>query len=177
MSAHEILDNLLGLRQSSGDLSWSQIGLRTAVVFIFGVFLIRMADRRFLGRNAGFDVLLVIVLGSVLSRAINGQAPFFKTLGASVLLVLLHRLFGEITCRFPTVSKMVKGDAIVLVKQGKALPKAMRLCHISEDDLEENLRLNANVAGIEEVAEARLERNGQISVVKSGKPNQPTKLI
>mgnify|MGYP001556992334 FL=1 len=37
---------------------------------------------------------------------------------------------------------------------------------ISPDDLDENLRLNGNVSEIREIKEARLERNGTISVVR-----------
>ena len=87
-------EHLLGLHAAVDALTWGQFAARTVVVFALGIFLVRIADRRFLGRNAGFDVLLAIVLGSVLSRAINGQAPFLPTLAASVLLVLLHRVVG-----------------------------------------------------------------------------------
>lgn len=160
------LDRVLGLHATVDRLTWGQMSARSVVVFFVGVILVRVADRRFLGRNAGFDVLLAIVLGSVLSRGINGQAPFFKTLGVSALLVLLHRLLAASACRWSVLSRLVKGSAIVLVKDGKARGAGLRSADISWDDLEENLRLNANVSRISEVAEARLERNGQISVVK-----------
>lgn len=150
-------------------MTWGQFAARTVVVFLLGILLVRVADRRFLGRNAGFDVLLAIVLGSVLSRGINGQAPFLPTLGASVLLVFLHRLVGALACRWSAFSKLIKGDAIVLVKDGVRRPDAMRRADISEDDLEENLRVNANIAKAKDVAEARLERNGLISAVKRGR--------
>jgi len=163
---YRLLDTALGLSVPAGSLGWGQMGARCLVVFIFGVILVRLADRRFLGRNANFDVLLAIALGSVLSRAINGQAPFFKTLAASALLVLLHRVLGAVTCRWPAFSRLVKGDAVVLVRQGTADRRAMRAFDISDDDLEENLRLNGNVSRLAEVEEARLERNGQIAVVK-----------
>jgi uncharacterized membrane protein YcaP (DUF421 family) len=163
------IDRLLGLHASVDALTWGQFAARTVVVFLLGILLVRVADRRFLGRNAGFDVLLAIVLGSVLSRGINGQAPFLPTLGASVLLVFLHRLVGALACRWSAFSKLIKGDAIVLVKDGVRRPDAMRRADISEDDLEENLRVNANVAKAEDVAEARLERNGLISAVKRGR--------
>jgi uncharacterized membrane protein YcaP (DUF421 family) len=163
------IDRLLGLHVTVDALTWGQFAARTVVVFLLGILLVRVADRRFLGRNAGFDVLLAIVLGSVLSRGINGQAPFLPTLGASVLLVFLHRLVGALACRWSAFSKLIKGDAIVLVKDGVRRPDAMRRVDISEDDLEENLRVNANVAKVEDVAEARLERNGLISAVKRGR--------
>ena len=103
----------------------------------------------------------------VLSRGVTGQAPFFETLGASAWLVVLHRLLAAIACRSPAVSRLVKGGDIVLVKDGRVRKDALRRADISLDDLNENLRLNA-IARVADVAEARLERNGQISVVKLG---------
>lgn len=163
-------EQLLGLHAAADALTWVQIAARTVAVFGFGLFLVRVADRRFLGRNAGFDVLLAIVLGSVLSRAINGQASFFKTLAACFILVLLHRLVATIACRWSAFSRLIKGQAILLVKDGSPQSAAMKRADISLDDLLENLRLNANVADVGEVAEAWLERNGQVSVVKRTKP-------
>ena len=160
------LNSFLGLDVSVSELTWGQAGARTVIVFFVGLLLVRVADRRFLGRNAGFDVLLAFVLGSVLSRGINGQAPFFMSLGASALLVILHRVIAALACRWSFFSRLVKGDAVVLVREGKALNEAMRRSDISADDLEENLRLNANLAQIAEVKEARLERSGQVSAVK-----------
>src|SRR6186713_601153 len=131
---HSFLEQLLGLHASPSALTWGQIIARTTAVFVFGVLLVRCADRRFLGRNAGFDVLLAIMLGAVLSRAINGQAPFFKTLGASAVLVLLHRAVGALSCRWSAFSKLVKGQPVVLVRDGQLLPDAMRAADISKDD-------------------------------------------
>ena len=56
---YSILDHLLGLNASPSDLTWGQIIARTFTVFVFGVLLVRFADRRFLGRNAGFDASLI----------------------------------------------------------------------------------------------------------------------
>src|SRR5581483_2893842 len=93
------LDSLLGLHVASKDLTFGEITWRTLFVFVCGVALVRFGARRFLGRNSGFDFVITIVLGSVLSRAINGQASFFPTLWASALLVALHRLLSALACR------------------------------------------------------------------------------
>jgi uncharacterized membrane protein YcaP (DUF421 family) len=165
------IDELLGLHTAPADLDLQQMAWRALVVFIVGVALVRLADRRFLGRNAGFDMLLGIVLGSVLSRAVNGQAAFFPTLGASALLVLFHRLLGAAACRSHLLSQLIKGQALPLVHDGKADTAALRKAHMSDDDLEENLRLNGNVESVEAVREARLERNGSVSVIKGAMPS------
>ncbi|MDB6114227.1 MAG: putative rane protein [Lacunisphaera sp.] len=164
-SLSSTLDRWLGLHVAAADLTFAQMAGRTLIVFLVGLILVRVADRRFLGRNAGFDVLLGIVLGSVLSRAINGQASFFPTLGVAALLVILHRLVSMLAARSDWFSKLLKGNARVLVRAGRAEAEELRRCNFSRDDLEENLRLHGNLAHTTEVGEARLERNGEVSVV------------
>lgn len=162
----EAFDRALGLQVQAKDLDFSQMAARAFVVFCAAIVLARIADRRFMGRSACFDFMLGVILGSVLSRGINGQASFLPTLGASALLVIFHRIVGTIAFHSHHFSRWVKGTERVLVRQGQVDPNEMRRNRITFDDLCENLRLNANTEKVEEVAEARLERSGTISVVK-----------
>lgn len=163
---HDFAERLLGLSVQAHDLHFSHMAWRTLIVFIFAVVLARLGDRRFLGHGAGFDIMVAIILGSVLSRAVNGQAPFFPTLGASALLVLLHHLLAKLAYHSHGFSRLVKGSALVLVRDGKLNDAELRRNNITHDDLDEHLRLNGSVIGTGDVAEARLERNGSVSVVK-----------
>lgn len=160
------VDRLLGLHVNAERLEFSQMAFRALVVFVFAVFLARIADRRVLGHNAGFDIMLLVVLGSVLSRGINGQAAFFPSLGASLVLIVLHHLTATLALRSHWFSNFVKGGPRVLVRNGKVVQEEMRKSKFTRDDLEENLRLNGGVRSADEVAEARLERNGSVSVLK-----------
>jgi uncharacterized membrane protein YcaP (DUF421 family) len=163
---YDFADRALGLELSARDLHFSHMAARSFVVFCFAIVLARAADRRFMGRSACFDFMLAVILGSVLSRGINGQAPFFATLGASALLVLLHHVVGTIAFRSHWFSDLVKGRDVVLVRDGQVDEGALRRNRITYDDLCENLRTNGNVHSLEDVEEARLERNGSVSVVK-----------
>jgi uncharacterized membrane protein YcaP (DUF421 family) len=163
----EWFDRLLGLHVEVSDLHFSHMAWRCVVVFCMAIALARLADRRFMGRNACFDFMLGVILGSVLSRGINGQAPFFPTLGACALLVLLHRLIGTATFHSHRFSEWVKGREYLLIRDGKIDGRAMRRNNITYDDLCEDLRLNGNINNVAEVAEARLERNGNISIIKA----------
>lgn len=160
-------DRLLGLHTQAHELEFSQMAFRALVVFVFGVFIARLADRRVLGHNAGFDIMLLVVLGSVLSRGINGQAAFFPSLGASLVLIMLHHVVASLTFHSHWFSNLVKGGPRLLVRDGKIDREALRRSKFTEDDLNENLRLNGGVQGAADVAEARLERNGSVSVVKA----------
>ncbi|HUR57396.1 MAG TPA: YetF domain-containing protein [Opitutaceae bacterium] len=162
----DVLDRLLGLSLQAHDLGLGHMALRVLVVFCFGVALARFADRRMLGQNAGFDIMLLVILGSVLSRGINGQAAFFPTLGASAVLVGLHYVVASLAFRFSGFSRLVKGNPCVLVRDGKVDRKELARNDFTEEDLDESLRLSGSVSDVREVAEARLERNGTVSVVK-----------
>jgi len=158
---------LLGLNLSATKLEFRHMAWRTLVVFVVAVFVVRAGARRFLSRAAGFDIIVAIVLGSVLSRGINGEAAFFPSLGASLLLVALHHVLATLAFRWHWFSVLAKGQAITLVREGAVDRRAMAQAKITDDDLDESLRLNGNLEGTSDVAEARLERNGTVSVVKA----------
>jgi uncharacterized membrane protein YcaP (DUF421 family) len=160
------LDSLLGLHVPSSELGFVPITVRTLCVFLVGLLLVRWGARRFMGRNSGFDFLVTIVLGSVLSRGINGQASFFPTLWACALLVMLHEAVSVLACRYHRVSRAVKGTAELVVRDGRTDERALRAAKLSHDDLFENLRMNGNVGKPADVAEAWFERNGSISVIR-----------
>jgi uncharacterized membrane protein YcaP (DUF421 family) len=160
----------LGLDASSPrDYSVLQSCLRAAVIYAAGMVILRVGEHRSLRRGGVFDVVLGFVLGSVLSRAINGSATLLPTLGVTVLLVGLHRLLAAAAFHSHRFGSLIKGDADVLVKDGRADGRVMRRYGISRRDLEEGLRLH-EVPKIEAAAEAWIERNGDISAIRRKEP-------
>lgn len=154
---------LLGL--SVEDLSLWRMAIRAVVVYIAALAMVRLGEKRFRGENTAFDLILGIILGSVVSRAVTGQAPFFPTLGAGFVLVALHWLFATLAFHFNRFGTLVKGSARTLVKDGEILWDAMGKSHITENDLLEALRSQGRVSDVSQVTEARLERSGNISVL------------
>jgi uncharacterized membrane protein YcaP (DUF421 family) len=61
--------------------------------------------------------------------------------------------------------ELVKGRAELLIENGKTQPEALRANHITEHDLHEELRQEGNLADVQEVRAAYLERSGKVSVV------------
>lgn len=175
MELLDAIEDLLGLSLAADDLDFSHLAWRAGIVFVWAILIARLADRRFLGANAIFDVMLSVIFASVLSRAINGGAAFFPSLGAGLVLVLLHRLLGMLAYRSHWISQLLKGRQQVLVRNGKVDEEALRRSRITIADLEESLRLFGNVADPAAVAEARIERNGRISVLLRERATSPPK--
>ncbi len=165
---------LFGLEAEPKDLTFWQMGARAVVIYLAALVIVRLGDKRFLGQNSAFDVILAIMLGSVLSRAINGSAPFLETIAGSAVLVLLHWLLAVAAFRWHWLGSLVKGTPRLLIRDGTVQADAMRASHIGEHDLREGLRLQGNVNDPLQVHQAYLERNGKISVLpKHQQPQQP----
>ncbi len=166
MEVWDVINAGLGL--DAEELNVWQMGLRALVVYVVGVALVRVGQKRFIGENAAFDVLLAIILGSVISRGITGNAPFFPTLAAGLVLVLLHWLMAALAFRSDWFGFWVKGRSRVLVRDGEIQWGEMRGGQISERDLYESLR-KQGVDHVSRVREARLERSGDVSVIMKDK--------
>jgi uncharacterized membrane protein YcaP (DUF421 family) len=157
---------LLGLGAKPEDLTFVQISLRGAIVFIATLIMIRLGHKRSLSRKTAFDAVLLVILASVLSRAINGSAAFFATLGGGLVLVLLHRLLALIAYHSHWFGTLIKGQPDVIVEDGDLILSAMRRNHISRHDLEEDLRLGARMEDTSHIRRARVERSGDISFIE-----------
>lgn len=157
---------ILGLGVEPKELTFLQISLRGIIVFIATLAMIRLGHKRSLARKTPFDAVLIVILASVLSRAINGSAAFFATLGGSVVIVLVHRLFALIAYHSHVFGILIKGQPEAIVENGALILKTMGRNHISKHDLEEDLRLDAELESTSQVKIARIERSGDISFIK-----------
>jgi uncharacterized membrane protein YcaP (DUF421 family) len=161
------LDAVLGLSASKAEqLGTAQVCARAIVVYIILIGFVRLGKKRFLGQATAFDVILLIMLGSISSRAISGTAPFVASLGATLILILFHWVISYFAEFSPALGYMTKGSDTLLIKEGRVSREALKSAHMSDDDLAEDLR-QRGVEKMSQVKEARLERSGKLSVIKS----------
>jgi uncharacterized membrane protein YcaP (DUF421 family) len=159
------LEWLFGAGKGVQDIDVLQVCFRALFIYLFGWLILRMGNNRFLGQETAFDVILGFVLGSVLSRAINGTSPILLALAAAAVLVGFHHLLAWVTFRSRRLGKIFKGSPQLLIQDGRILPEGVRRYRLSPGDLEEVLRLHAHLTDPGKVQEARHERNGDISVI------------
>jgi uncharacterized membrane protein YcaP (DUF421 family) len=155
----------LALGMDVGDVGAVPMALRTIVVYGISLAIVRLGNKRFLSDASAFDVIVGIMLGSIMSRAINGSAPLLPTVVAGVVLVGLHWLFATLAFRTDWFGSIVKGDPVLLVKDGDLQWDGMRRGKVSPRDLEQALRMQGEPADIAKIQLAYLERNGQVSIV------------
>src|SRR5205809_6640657 len=159
-------ETILGLSVEPRNLTFVQISLRGIIVFVATLAMVRLGHKRSLSHKTPFDAVLLVILASVLSRAINGSAAFFATLGGGVVLVLLHRLFAYLAFYSHGFGILVKGKPDVIMRDGQCDFRTMRRNHVSVHDLDEDMRLSAHTDELSKIKLARVERSGDISFIK-----------
>ncbi|MEM8503560.1 MAG: YetF domain-containing protein [Cyanobacteria bacterium P01_D01_bin.1] len=149
----QFFDRLLGL--SAPDISVWQMCARAVFVYISALLMVRaMGDRRFAGKYATFDVIVGIMLGATLSRAISGSSPFFPTLLSAFALVLMHRLLSAAAFRFAWLEPWIKGEPRLLVKNGKVNRRVLCQTHLTAQDLEIVMRSQGTFSNLHSVDSA-----------------------
>lgn len=155
-----------------GSATIAQFCARAVILFLYGILCIRIAGRRTFSNLSALDLIVALVVGSNISRAMTGKAPFEGTLAATLVLVILHRLVALATVRSNWLALFVKGRPAVLVRDGEIDGKAMLRHGISKEDLIEGMRME-QVAHLNEVALATMERGGKISIIRKTHPTRP----
>ncbi|MEO5629488.1 MAG: YetF domain-containing protein [Thermomonas sp.] len=144
---------------------WWQFVLRSIVIYVLVIVLVRLSGKRAVGQFTPFDLVLVILIGNAVQNGINGGDNSLT--GAAIMastLIVLNYLVALLTARHRSFEKIVEGEPVVLARDGQVFKQVLRRELISQHDFDEALRLN-NIDDVAEVEVALLETNGRISVV------------
>ena len=165
MGEMSIFDALLGLGKEARELGALEMGLRAIVIYIATLAIVRLGKKRFMSRASAFDVIIGIMLGSIVSRAITGNAPMGPAITAAAVTMALHWFFSAVAVRWSAFGTLIKGRDRILVRQGQVLADELRAAHMTMRDLHEELR-EKGIDDLAQVAEARMERDGAISAMR-----------
>lgn len=148
------------------DLNALNMGCRALVLYAITLIFIRISGTRTFGKKTAFDNIIVITIGALLSRVVVGASAFLPTVTAGFVLVMTHRALAWATLHHKWVDRLIKGSERMLYRQGEIDRKNLEKSLMSKGDLMESVRINSNLSDLEEVVEARLERTGEISIIK-----------
>lgn len=151
-------------------ISWTEAALViVSAVAVYAVFtvLVRLLGQRTIARMTTFDVLVVLVLGSVAGRVITGYTPSLAAgvLGLVVLFVAHLAVQRIAFCR--PWSRVLRGRPVLLMAAGVAVDEHLHRTGITPSDLRAVLRVKG-IRSADDVACVVLEAAGELSVVQEG---------
>lgn len=145
-----------------------EIILRGTIIYLF-LFVVL----RFLRRGAGaigISDLLVVVL--IADAAQNAMGAEYKSVTEGIALVLTivgwDYFFDWVGFRFPSIGRILRPRALLLIKNGRLQTRNLRKEMITEEELIGELR-EQGVENVEDVKYSYMESDGHISVVKQRK--------
>lgn len=148
--------------------------INAAVVYIVLRLLIGLMGRQGLGQLTSFQLVLLIVIGGAMQRALVGDDPSLTNAVIIVAtLVGLELLLSLLRHRLRSVDRLLRGMPLILVENGRPLARRMHRARISEDDVLAAARLHHGITSLEDVKFAILETNGDISIVPERKSPPP----
>ncbi len=144
---------------------WWELIVRSAVVYIFLLILLRITGKRQVGQLAPFDLVLLLVLSNAVQNSMNaGDNSLIGGLLSAATLVLLNFGVGMATYRSKKLESLVEGRPQILIHNGRLFEDVVQKARLTHHELHAALRL-AGCSCIEEVHSAILENSGEISVV------------
>lgn len=149
-----------------GHLIWWQECDRALVVLFYGLVIVRIVGRRVFGKWAALDIVVSVIVGSNLSRALTGQASLGGTLAATTVLMVLHWLLAQAAARSVWLADILEGTPIELGRSGTVDQATLRRHSVSHRDLDEALR-QSGVEHVGKTFRVVLETSGKITVLKS----------
>ena len=158
-----LAESLLGI--GTEELTPGQMALRAVLTFVVTVAIIRLGNKRLFGKGTAFDLVVAIMIGSVMSRAITNASALLATWLAGLVLVGMHWLLATLSYHLSWFGPLVKGHPVLLVKDGDIQRDGMREGGVTQADLDQALRAEGSAPDPSSVRLAYLERDGSISVV------------
>jgi uncharacterized membrane protein YcaP (DUF421 family) len=144
--------------------------IKTAIVYVLLLVLMRLAGRRTLGKINTFDLVLVLIIGGTTQRALLGQDySVTNALLVVVTLIVMDVLFSLIERDSPTFSKLVNGTPLIVVQDGQPLPGRLRRARLTADEVLAAARRTHGICAFADIKYAILEASGDISIIPAAR--------
>ena len=148
------------------DVGILELIVRTSIVYLSLIILMRVIARREMGALQLPDLLLVVLIADGVQ---NGMAGEYESItGALVVAATLigwNYALDWLTFHSALVRRLVRPGELKLVEDGRLMRRNMRQEMVTEEELWTHLRVQG-VEDLEQVKQVCLESNGELSVIK-----------
>jgi uncharacterized membrane protein YcaP (DUF421 family) len=143
-----------------------ELVIRGSAMYLFLFVLFRVVIRRRVGAVGMADILVLVIIADA---AQNGMSGEYKSVTEGAILVgtivAWDYLIDWLNYHVPSLNAFLEPPSLLLIRDGQMIRRNMRHEFVTEEELKSKLR-EKGVANISEVKEARMESDGEVSVLK-----------
>ncbi len=145
------------------------ITIKTLLLYFFIVIVYRVMGKKEVGKLSIIDLIVSILIAELAAISIEeADRSILTSIVPIVVLVVIQISISFISLKSVKLRKLIDGNPIVIIKDGKLNFKDMTKLRYTIDDLIAQLR-EQGIKSIEEVNYAVLENNGKLSVFETSK--------
>ena len=154
------------------DIPWWSLALRAVLVYVAVILLLRIAGKRQVGQMGMTEFVALLLISNAVQNAMNGgDNSLAGGIILAAVLIALATLFAFVTYRYPKFERLVQGRPTLLIHHGKLCRHHLARELLSTRELRQILR-KQGVHDLHEVAEAVLESDGFISIVRKNEVHE-----
>ncbi|MCL5970906.1 MAG: DUF421 domain-containing protein [Patescibacteria group bacterium] len=143
------------------------IFVRSVSIYLFIVLAIRLFGKKELTQLSVIDLVFILLISNAVQAAMIGEnTSLLGGVVAAGSLFIVNYLLKNLFFRSKSVSQFFQGSPLVLIYQGKPLPKNLDEAKMSLEELNAAVREHG-IEKINEVDLAVLEIDGNISVLSN----------
>ncbi len=143
--------------------------VRPLVIYLFLLFAFRIFGKRQFASLTPFDLIVLLTISNVVQNAMigNDNSLLGGIIGATTILVANFGV-AYLTYHYPRIDRLIEGQPVILVKDGKILEENLRRELLTQQDLFNALRRNEidPETQLESLKMVELDTDGQITVIR-----------
>ena len=140
--------------------------IRGTAMYLFLFLLFRVVVRRRVGAIGMADILILVIIADAAQNAMSGE---YKSVTEGAILVgtivVWNMAIDWLNFRVPALRPWLEPPPLLLIQNGRILRRNLRHEYVTEDELKAKLR-EKGVKDYSEVAEAHMESDGNVSVIR-----------
>ena len=138
---------------------------KSVAIYIFIIAAIRLFGKKELAQLSVIDLVFILLISNSVQNAMVGNdSTVLGGIAAALGLFICNYFFKLFILRFPGFSKLVQGEKIVIVVDGKLLQHGLQQSTLSVEEVKMAVREH----GVKDISEADLvvlEVDGNITVL------------
>lgn len=151
-------------------LFYLEIVVRTCLIYVYALALIRWVGGRGIAQMSVVEFLLVIALGSAVGDGMfYADVPIFYSMLVITLVVLINKGLDILIFRFRPIEKALDGRTAQVIRDGVIDTLVLRRRNLGQSELFDGLRENG-YRNLGEIRTAYLETSGRFSTFREPEP-------
>lgn len=156
------------------EITFGSILLRVSIIYLYVLALVRISGKQSIGQLSAMDFAVATIIGDQFDSVIFSEVPIVQGLVGFGTIVFLHMLVTYASSKSTFLHHLFSPPPRMILQNGNVLREGLGQEWMNMDTLQSEMRLKGEDQ-LQEVKEARLESQGQLSILKNESSKPVTK--